>query len=95
MAGLIIGKPLGIWLFSLTGVALGLCSLPDDLNWKHIAGAGFLGGIGFTMSIFITMLAFTDPGVINSSKISILLASGVAGTTGFIWLRLTLRPVGK
>ena len=58
MAGLVIGKPLGIWLFSFIGVGLGLCALPTDLKWKNIIGAGFLGGIGFTMSIFITLLAF-------------------------------------
>jgi NhaA family Na+:H+ antiporter len=91
LAGLIIGKPLGIWLFSFVGVALGLCILPDDLKWRHIAGAGFLGGIGFTMSIFITILAFQDPYAINSSKISIILASVIAGIIGFVWLRMTLK----
>jgi NhaA family Na+:H+ antiporter len=65
--------------------------LPSDLKWKHIFGAGIVGGIGFTMSIFITLLAFQDPGVINISKISILLASLAAGVTGFIWLRMTLK----
>ena len=91
LAGLVLGKPLGIWLFSLIGVGLGLCILPADLKWKNIAGAGFLGGIGFTMSIFITLLAFDNPDTINSSKISIIIASVIAGTIGFIWLRLTLK----
>ena len=58
MAGLIVGKPLGIVLFSFIAVAIGICRLPLDLNWRHIFGAGLLGGIGFTMSIFITNLAF-------------------------------------
>lgn len=91
MAGLVIGKPLGIWLFSFTGVGLGLCALPTDLKWKNIIGAGFLGGIGFTMSIFITLLAFDNEDIINNSKIAILIASLLAGTIGFIFLKLTLK----
>ncbi len=91
LVGLMIGKPLGIWLFSFIGVGLGLCALPADLKWKNIIGAGFLGGIGFTMSIFITLLAFSSEEMINNSKIAILLSSFIAGTIGFIWLRLTLK----
>lgn len=90
--GLVLGKPLGIWLFSFIGVGLGLCRLPNDLKWKNIVGAGFLGGIGFTMSIFITILAFDDIHVINNSKIAILLASIVAGTIGFTMLKKNLKP---
>ena len=89
--GLVLGKPLGIWLFSFIGVGLGLCRLPNDLKWKNIVGAGFLGGIGFTMSIFITILAFDDIHVINNSKIAILLASIVAGTIGFTMLKKNLK----
>jgi len=89
--GLVIGKPLGIWLFSLTGVSFGLCALPSDLNWKHIIGVGFLGGIGFTMSIFITILAFDNETVINNTKISILIASLLAGLIGLIILKFTIR----
>lgn len=91
IAGLVIGKPLGIWLFSFIGVGLGLCALPTDLKWKNIIGAGFLGGIGFTMSIFITVLAYDDAGVINNSKIAIIIASIIAGTIGFTYLKLTLK----
>ena len=91
MAGLIIGKPLGIWLFSFIGVGLGICALPNDLKWKNIFGAGLLGGIGFTMSIFITLLAFDDAVIVDNSKIAILLASTVAGLIGFIWLKMTLK----
>jgi NhaA family Na+:H+ antiporter len=91
IAGLVIGKPLGIWLFSFIGVGLGLCVLPAGLKWKNIIGAGFLGGIGFTMSIFITILAFDNPGIIDNSKIAILIASVISGTIGFLWLRLTLK----
>lgn len=88
--GLILGKPLGIWLFSMAGVELGLCTLPTDLRWKHIVGAGFLGGIGFTMSIFITSLAFDHVTMINNLKIAVLIASAIAGIIGFLWLSKTL-----
>lgn len=91
IAGLVIGKPLGICIFSFIGVSLGLCVLPGDLKWKNIIGAGFLGGIGFTMSIFITLLAFNKTDIINDSKIAILTASLIAGILGFSWLRLTLK----
>lgn len=91
IAGLVIGKPLGIWLFSLIGVSLGLCSLPSDLKWKNIIGVGFLCGIGFTMSIFITLLAFNSEEIVNNSKIAILVASLLAGIIGFFFLRSTLK----
>ena len=93
--GLVVGKPLGIWLFSFLGVGLGLCSLPNDLRWRNIVGAGFLGGIGFTMSIFITILAFDDIHIINNSKIAILIASVVAGTIGFTMLKKNLKPISQ
>ena len=89
LAGLIIGKPLGITLLVAIAVLLGISKLPPDLNWKHIVGAGLLGGIGFTMSIFITNLAFTgNLEVINASKIAVFLASLTAGVLGFLWLNL-------
>lgn len=90
-SGLIIGKPLGIFLFSFTAVALGICSLPNDLKWKQILGIGFLSGIGFTMSIFITLLAFSNEELITESKISILGASLLSGILGFLWLQWTLK----
>jgi NhaA family Na+:H+ antiporter len=86
IAGLFLGKPLGIVLFSVLTVKLGLSQLPGDLFWRHIIGASFLGGIGFTMSIFITLLAFGNPEIIQNSKISILLGSIMAGTVGFLIL---------
>ncbi len=96
IAGLVVGKPLGIMLFTFLGVSLGICALPSDLKWSTILGAGFLGGIGFTMSIFITLLAFNDQAIIDYSKIAILLASVMAGILGFTWLKITLkRPVPK
>lgn len=91
IAGLVIGKPLGIWLFSYLAVLMGLCVLPSDIKWKNIIGAGMLGGIGFTMSIFITLLAFDNNDHVNNSKIAILIASLTAGLAGLLWLRLTLK----
>ncbi|CAD0001193.1 Na+/H+ antiporter NhaA [Flavobacterium salmonis] len=88
--GLVIGKPLGILLFSFIGVNAGLCALPKKLKWKHILGAGMLGGIGFTMSIFITILAFKDPEIIVFSKIAILIASVLSGIFGFVYLKFIL-----
>ncbi|MBI5964188.1 MAG: Na+/H+ antiporter NhaA [Chloroflexi bacterium] len=84
--GLVVGKPLGIALFSLLAIKSGLSQLPNDVSWKQIIGAGFLGGIGFTMSIFIALLAFGNPEIVQSSKISILISSLVAGTFGFLIL---------
>jgi NhaA family Na+:H+ antiporter len=86
--GLLIGKPLGVTGVCFAATLMGLCRLPSELRWSHIAGAGILGGIGFTMSIFITNLAFaTDAHVVNSSKMAILLASFTAGVVGILWLR--------
>lgn len=94
MGGLVIGKPIGITLLSFAAVAAGICRLPLDLNWKHVFGAGLLGGIGFTMSIFITNLAFTgNAAQINGSKMAILLASLSAGTIGFLWLKVCGKPI--
>jgi Na+:H+ antiporter, NhaA family len=94
IAGLLVGKPLGITLLSFAAVAAGLCRLPLDLNWRHVFGAGLLGGIGFTMSIFITNLAFAgDAAEVNASKTAILLASLTAGAAGFLCLKLFGKPV--
>lgn len=93
IGGLLLGKPAGVMLLCFAAVATGLCRLPDDLGWRHVLGAGMLGGIGFTMSIFITNLAFAaDAATINASKMAILLASLTAGTAGFLWLRWVCRP---
>ena len=89
--GLVFGKPIGILLFALLGVGIGLCKLPSDLKWINIFGVGILAGIGFTMSIFITLLAYDDPTLIVNSKIAILAASAIAGMLGFIVLRGTLK----
>lgn len=87
VAGLVLGKPLGIALFSYLGTKLRFCTLPGELNWMLIIGAGCLGGIGFTMSIFISMLAFEDAALIDSAKIAIFTASVLAGIIGLVWLK--------
>lgn len=91
--GLIIGKPLGIITILFLAIKLKLCQLPNELNWKSILGVGFLAGIGFTMSIFITLLAFEDETIINNSKFIILLSSLIAGIIGFIILKLSLKDM--
>lgn len=89
-AGLVIGKLLGIAGFSWLAVKVGLTSLPQGLNFKHIIGVALMGGIGFTMSIFIAELGFAhSPGDLLMAKTGILLASLVAGILGFLWLYFT------
>ena len=89
IAGLIFGRPLGVTLLCFLAVAIGLCRVPSDLNWGDIVGAGILGGIGCTMSMFIANLAFVGNGeTINASNMAILFASLIAGTLGFLWLKL-------
>lgn len=88
--GLICGKPLGIALFTYLGVKLNICVIPKDIHWKQITGVGLLAGIGFTMSIFITLLAFDNAEMINHSKIAILVASLCAGIMGYCILLLNV-----
>ncbi len=82
LMGLTLGKPIGILLFSALAVQLKTASLPTGVAWKHILAAGMLAGIGFTMSIFITILAFPDPLTIVSSKVAILVASLLSAFIG-------------
>jgi NhaA family Na+:H+ antiporter len=89
LTGLVIGKPLGVFLFTLLAVKTGLCRLSDDLSWQKILGMGILAGTGFTMSIFIANLAFFDESLIQNSKIAVLCASAIAGTVGLLFLSIT------
>ena len=93
--GLVVGKPLGIFLVSFLAVKIGWARLAPDMKWKHVFGVGLLGGIGFTMSIFIALLAFDDAPLILSSKMAILASSLTAGLLGFIWLAVALAKKGK
>ena len=89
VCGLVLGKPIGILVLSALAVYLKWCRLPSGLTWLHMAGAGILGGIGFTMSIFIANLAFpSQPAAIDASKVAILLSSLIACVMGYGWLRL-------
>ena len=87
MAGLLLGKQFGVALFAWLAVKSGVSELPGGVTWRHIYGAGWLGGIGFTMSLFISDLAFTNSPLLDVAKLGILAASLVAGVGGWIILR--------
>jgi NhaA family Na+:H+ antiporter len=88
IAGLVLGKPIGITLFSWASVKAGFGSLPSNSGWNHIAGVGMLAGIGFTMSVFISMLSFPEPEYQVEAKFSILFASVLSGIIGYTFLRV-------
>lgn len=88
---LIVGKVTGIFLFTWLSVKLGLGVLPKNVNWYHILGLGFLGGMGFTMSLFISNLAFKQEVLLDLAKIGILAGSLIAGILGYLILMATLR----
>lgn len=85
--GLFFGKPIGILLTSWLCTRLGIASLPEGSTWMHIIGVGMLAGIGFTMSIFISILSFKEPLFVSEAKISVLLTSIIAGTIGYLVLK--------
>ncbi len=94
IAGLVLGKPLGIVLFPLVASRLGLVSLPTATKWSHVLGVGFVAGIGFTVAIFVTGLAFNQsPELIDYGKLAVLSASVVAGLLGYTILRFASRSV--
>lgn len=86
MTGLLIGKPAGILISTFILTKLKVADLPEGSNWLHILGVGLLAGIGFTMSIFISILSFSDPLLVSEAKLSVLISSCVAGATGYIIL---------
>ncbi len=88
LCGLFLGKPLGILIMSWASVKLGLSELPKNTKWLQIGALGILGGIGFTMSIFVAMLSYSDAAFQTEAKFAILLTSLLAGATGFILLNL-------
>ena len=87
LLGLFLGKPIGIFIMSWLSVKLKLATLPRGAGWVHMAGLGLLGGIGFTMSIFIALLSFDDPLYQNEAKFAVLIASMIAGISGFLVLK--------
>jgi NhaA family Na+:H+ antiporter len=94
IAGLLLGKCIGISLFSFIAVKLDFCTLPGRSNWKHIIGVGILGGIGFTMSVFIALLSFDSIQYQQEAKFSILIASLLAGIIGYQFLSFVYRKDG-
>jgi NhaA family Na+:H+ antiporter len=97
MLGLFLGKPLGITIFSFLAVKTGIALLPAEVRWSHIIGAGMLGGIGFTMSLFVSGLSFVSPEMVNYSKLGIILGSILSAAAGLLFLswRCALRSKGK
>jgi NhaA family Na+:H+ antiporter len=94
ISGLLLGKPIGIVLCTWLAIRFGISRLPKAVSWRHIIGTGFIGGIGFTMSTFITVLAFTDAELMQSSKLAVLAGSLLSGIAGFIVLNRRL-PTGR
>ena len=88
LAGLLLGKPLGIMMFALIAVKTGIARLPQAVNWRSLVGYGFLAGIGFTMSLFIAMLAFDDTALVNAAKRGIIAGSLLAGVAGAVMLKM-------
>lgn len=88
--GLIVGKPLGIFGLTYLFVKSKFCQIPSDLNWQKIFAAACLAGIGFTMSIFITLLAFDNAEIINNAKLVIILSALISGILGFTLLKKSL-----
>src|SRR5918994_1908492 len=92
VVGLVVGKQLGITMFAWLAVRSGISELPGGINWRHVYGAGWLAGIGFTMSLFITDLAFSDSSLVDAAKLGILVASLTAGVVGWTILRAASSP---
>src|ERR671912_343228 len=91
VAGLVVGKQLGVTLFAWLAVKSGISELPEGIGWRHVYGAGWLAGIGFTVSLFITDLAFSEGSLVEAAKLGILVASLIAGIVGWAILRGTSR----
>jgi NhaA family Na+:H+ antiporter len=91
LCGLVLGKFVGVSLFSWLAVKIGWARLPAGVQWKHLMGAAWLAGIGFTMSLFIAQLAFIDASHVEQAKLGILLASALSAAIGLLWLVLAGR----
>lgn len=88
--GLLLGKPIGITLFSFLAVKLGFANLPSKVQWKSLAAVGVIAGIGFTVALFVTALAFKDPAFTSGSKLGILGGSVLATLIGMVLLNMAL-----
>jgi NhaA family Na+:H+ antiporter len=89
--GLVVGKVVGISGAAFLAVRLGLATLPDQVRWRDIVGAALLGGIGFTVSLFVSALAFSDVAFQQEAKVAVLVASASSGVAGYVWLRMANR----
>jgi Na+:H+ antiporter, NhaA family len=87
LAGLVFGKPLGIMMAALIAVKTGIARVPQAVNWGSLFGHGFLAGIGFTVSLFIAMLAFDDMALVYAAERGIIAGSLLAGIAGAVILR--------
>ena len=88
--GLILGKQVGVMLFSWLTIKSGKAELPAGVNWAQMWGVSCLAGIGFTMSIFVGELAFSDQAIIDEAKVGVLMASLIAGVLGYLVLKIAL-----
>ncbi len=90
--GLLLGKFLGIYLFTWLTIKSGLARMPEGMNWKNIAGVSLLGGVGFTVSLFIANLSFSDayPELLNQAKFGVLCGTIIAGILGYVVLNQVL-----
>ena len=91
VAGLFLGKQAGIMALAWLAVRSGIAALPRDIGWKQVYGAALLAGIGFTMSLFVTTLAFADPAVRAEAKLAIILGSLLSAVAGIGWLHVAQR----
>jgi len=90
---LVLGNSLGIMLLSFIGIKLKLADLPKNVNYTQLFGVSLLGGLGFTMSLFIANLAYVDESLISASKMGVIIGSLIAGISGYILLRFSLKAI--
>ena len=93
--GLVVGKPLGIFLVSFAAIKAKICVLPSGVNWKILLGGGMLAGIGFTMSLFVAGLAFGDPShgtFLAGAKVGILTGSFASAILGILFMKVVSKP---
>lgn len=93
--GLCVGKPLGVTVFTWVAIKARLCAMPVGMTWRHVIGAGLLAGIGFTMALFISQLAFGGGEDLDSAKLAIIIASAFTGVAGWAWLRFLAPGVDR
>lgn len=93
--GLLLGKPLGVIGAAWLAVRTGLAVLPERVNWPLLSGVGFLAGIGFTVSLFVSNLAFEDAALLTQAKLGVLIGTMASAVLGSVWLAVALGRQGK